>query len=139
MRRSHKSLRLVSSIGKLGRIIHVTVLTPNSSLHASRRLLKAQTLTLGVQISCCENIILVACDTVVSPNLVSEHQLSNRTFYTGTSFKSFQGQLLEYEGLYMKRQSFEDVHGFDERIDIPGSEHIGLVDRLTSSLSGGCR
>lgn len=127
---SHESLRLVNSIDRLGRIIHVTALTRNSSLRAPQRFLKAQALNLGVEISCGENIVLVECETMVSPKLVSEHQLSNRTFYAGTSFKGSQRKPLEYDVLYMKRQAFEGVHGFDERIDMPGGEHIDLVERL---------
>lgn len=124
---SQESLRLVSSTDKLGRIIYVTVTSQNASRPAPGRLFRAQALNLGVAMSSGENIALVDCSTVVSPNVLSEHPLSNRTFYTGTPSNGIPG---EYDVIYIKKQAFEEVHGFDERIEISGVEYLDLVKRL---------
>lgn len=127
------SLQLVNSIDKLGRVLFVTAGSRRLSRESrgSKRIGRARALNLGVAMASGKNVAVVDCNTKVSPWLLSEHPISNGTFYTGSFHQAFGGENLEYNVMFMRKSAFMAASGFDERIDIPGVEFRDLMTRLT--------
>lgn len=129
-----KSLEIADTIDRLGRVVHVTVVTRNSVPNVPGHWARARALNLGVSIASGQNILFVDCRTKLSPDILLENPLRNRTFSTGKSPLGYYENADEYEVMFISKAAIHAVKGFDERIHLAGYEYIELSRRLRKQL-----
>lgn len=129
-----KSLEIMDSIDRLGRMVYVTLVHQDLSRNMSGIRSISRALNLGVTLASGKTVLLVSCDAKLSQHILLKHQLANKTFYAGSASKGWDVAPSNYEVLVVSKHDFEAVSGFDERIDVAGSQYSDLATRLRRQL-----
>lgn len=136
-----RALKVIDSIDRLGRIVHVAVVrssdTSPSEGPIGAQWERSRAFNLGAAVSSGRNLLFVDCHTITSPALVAEHPMHNGSIHvaiaqpppTEDPASAFRWP----DVVYVPRDDFLAVVGFDERIDVPGYDMADLVERMRRS------
>jgi len=95
----------------------------------------SKSFNIGSQYTTKENILKLDVDVMLSSDFFEEHVLTDKIFYTGSWIKARNSNETHLNGIvYIKRNLFMKVNGYNENLNIYGYDDTDLYERLQSIL-----
>lgn len=98
----------------------------------TQRWFRSRAFNIGVSLASGANILLSDCRTMIAADALTSHPLPMNVFYVSVGHqRSHISDMRPIQLIYVRKRDFTAIHGFDERIDVPGFDMPDLIQRLS--------